>query len=113
MDWFFWRRKKKKIEWEIRPFDIHWVGFETSFIVNDGWEPYGVSTVPNTLDQNQIRVWTRRLTSHKRSRPYEIKMQSAAWGGHQVLLHLTDGWEPFAVAISPPDQPIIWFRKRA
>lgn len=112
MNWFFWKRKKK-VTWEIRPYDIHWLGFETSYIVNDGWEPYGVTPVPNALDQNQIRIWTRRPSSVKKSKPYEIKMQSAAWGGHQVLLHLTDGWEPFAVSISPPDQPIVWFRRAA
>jgi hypothetical protein len=50
------------------------------------------------------RLWTKKN--------YEIRVQSAGWGGHQVLLHLTEGWEPFAVSISPPDQPIIWFRKK-
>jgi hypothetical protein len=107
MNWFFWR--KPKVEWSIRPFDIHWMGFETSYVIRDGWEPYGVTPVPNALDQNQIRLWTRRPLKYKK-RTYEIKIQSGSWGGHQVLLHLSDGWEPFAVSDSSGNH-IIWFRK--
>jgi hypothetical protein len=105
---------KLKRTWEIQPTDIHWLGFEASFIVANGWEPYGVSPVPNTLDQNQVRLWLRRRPPrfwHRKQR--EIKIQSAGWGGHQILLHLSSGWEPFGVSISPPDQPIVWFRRAA
>jgi hypothetical protein len=47
-------------DWQIQPQDLRWVGFEASFIIKDGWEPFGVSNVPNTTNPNQIRVWTRR-----------------------------------------------------
>lgn len=100
--------------WEIHAEDVHYVGQPISYIVRDGWEPFGVSPVPNTLDQNQIRLWLRRRTPrfwHRK--PHEIRIETAAWGGHQVLLHLTGGWEPFGVSISPPDQPIVWFRRPA
>jgi len=112
MNWWFWRRKKK-IEWEIQPVDVHQFGSEISYIVNDNWEPFGVSPVPNTLEPNLVRIWRRRPKDAKLRRPYEIKIQSAGWGGHQVILHLTSGWEPFGLSISPPDQPIVWFRRNA
>ena len=105
-----WPWHRKRHDWQIQPQDIHWLGFETSFVIREGWEPFGVSSVPNALDQNQIRVWTRRQSD--KGKQYEIKMQSAGWGGHQVILHLSAGWEPFAVSISAPDQPIIWFRRK-
>lgn len=107
---------RKKRNYEIQPWDIHWPGFETFFVLKDGWEPFGVSSVPNALDQNQIRLWLRRRVDFKwrwwRRKPYEIRIQQAGWGGHQVLLHLTDGWKPFGLSISPPDQPIVWFWKK-
>lgn len=112
MNWLFWRRRKP--EWEIQPLDVHWLGYETSLIISDGWEPFGVSAVPNTLNSNQIRIWRRRPKHGPRPAfGYEVKVQSAGWGGHQVILHLTEGWEPFGLSISPPDQPIVWFRRRA
>ncbi len=107
MRWRFWKRKTT---WEIRPFDCVWNGSETSFIVHDGWEPFGVTPVPNTLNQNFIRLWTRRPEGARQKFGYEIKVQSAGWGGHQVLLHLTDGWEPFGASDSFGNH-IIWFRK--
>lgn len=102
----------KKREWQIRPSDIRWVGYEESVIITDGWEPFGVSPVPNTLNPNQIRLWLRRQLVPKHRHPWEIRIQQAGWGGHQVGLHLTAHWEPFGVSISPPDQPIIWFRRK-
>lgn len=108
MNWFFWR--KQPVEWVILPHDIHWPGFETSFIIEDSWEPYGVTPVPNTLDVNQIRLWTRRPRKFKKRKSYEIKIQQGGWGGHQVLLHLSSGWKPFAVSDSSGNH-IIWFYK--
>ena len=100
--------------WEIHAEDVHNPGFEISYIVRDGWEPFGVSDVPNTLDPNQVRLWLRRRSRrfwHRK--PREIHIQSAGWGGHQVILHLTAGWEPFGLSITGVDQPIVWFRKAA
>lgn len=88
------------------------MGFESSYVIRQGYEPFGVSSVPNALDQNQIRVWTRRQGTKDHFKQYEIKVQSASWGGHQVLLHLSSGWEPFAVS-DTGEAHIIWFRKDA
>jgi len=101
---------KNKI-WEIQPLDIHWNGFEASLITSDGWEPFGVTSVPNTIKPNQIRVWSRRVVKKKWKDAWEIKIQSVGWGGHQILLHLSAGWEPFGVADSFGNH-IIWFRRR-
>ena len=103
-----WHRKRR--DWQIQPFDVYWNGNEASFIVRDGWEPFAVSGFPNTLTANQIRVWTRRRRSSKKV--YEIKIQSAGWGGHQVILHLSEGWEPFGVSDSFGSH-IVWFRRNA
>jgi hypothetical protein len=107
-----WPWHRKRHDWEIQPFDIHWNGSEASFIVHDGYELFGVSAVPNTTDLNQIRVWTRRRADQRHHKVYEIRFQSAGWGGHQVLLHLTEGWEPFGVSDSFGNH-IIWFRRPA
>ena len=106
-----WHRKSRG--WEIYPQDIHLNPFslDISFIVREGWQPFGVSSVPNTTDPNQLRIWTRRRERTYKNTVYEIKIASAGWGGHQVLLHLTDHWEPFGVSDSFGN-PIIWFRRR-
>lgn len=106
-----WHRKRR--DWQILPQDVHLNPFqlENSFIVRQGWEPFGVTAVPNTTDANQLRIWTRRRENTHYRRQYEIKIISAGWGGHQVLLHLTAGWEPFAVSDSSGNH-IIWFRKQ-
>ena len=106
---------KLRREWEIQPRDIHLnpLSPDISFIVQDGWQPFGVTGVPNSADQNQIRLWLRRrppLFWHRK--PYEIRIQNAGWGGHQVLLHLTAGWEPFGVSDSAGNH-LIWFRRQA
>jgi hypothetical protein len=108
--WWPWHRKTHN--WEIRPLDQHLnpTTQEQSFIVREGWEPFGVTPVPNTTDPNQLRIWTRRRENTHYRRDYEIKIVSAGWGGHQVLLHLSSGWEPFAVSMSY-DNHLIWFRK--
>jgi hypothetical protein len=99
-------------DWQIQPIDQHWNGSESSFIVRDGWEPFGVSAVPNIQDpQNWIRIWTRRRERGFRRKQYEIKIQQAGWGGHQVILHLSGGWEPFGVSDSFGNH-LIWFRRR-
>lgn len=103
---------KPERTWEIQPTDIHWNGSEASFIVKDQWEPFGVLPVPNTLDPNQVRLWTRRPVDHKKRKSFEIKIQSAGWGGHEVVLHLTAHWEPFGVSDSAGNH-IIWFRREA
>lgn len=110
MNWQFWKRF---IEWEIQPIDIRWVGGEAALLIFDGWEPFGVSEVPNTTNPNQVRVWRKRRKKFRKHLRYEVRIQSAGWGGHEVLLHLTGGWEPFGLSISPPDQPIVWFKRRA
>lgn len=100
--------------WEIHAEDIHWMYGTASYIVREGWEPFAVSDVPNTLNPNQVRLWLCRKTRrwwHRR--PREIEIQSAGWGGHEVILHLSAGWEPFGVSIELPDQPIVWFRRPA
>jgi hypothetical protein len=99
-------------DWQIQPQDTHWLGSPISFIIRDGWEPFGVSKVPNTTDPNQIRVWLRRRAFGFRRKQYEIKIHNAGWGGHQVILHLSQGWEPFGVSDSSGNH-IIWFRRRA
>jgi len=51
--------------------------------------------------------WRRRKTVWE--------LSQAGWGGHEVLLHLTAGWEPFAVSTEQTDsgpQFIIWFRRK-
>jgi len=103
----------KKGNWEILPIDQHLnpTSQEQLFVVHDGWEPFGVSPVQNTLDSNQIRIWTRRRETAHRNTAYEIKIVSAGWGGHEVLLHLSSGWEPFGVSMSF-DNHLIWFRKK-
>ena len=110
MNWPWYRKRRN---WEIRPYDLPWLGQELSFVVMDGWEPFGVSPVPNTLNPNQVRMWTRRRENTHYPFGYEIKVQQAGWGGHEVMLHLTSGWEPFALSITGPDQPIVWFRRKA
>lgn len=102
--------RKPRPPWEIQPQDLHLnpAQPEISFFIRDGWEPFGTSAVPNTLDPNQIRLWTRRPANHKNMRDYDIKIASAGWGGHEVFLHLTAGWKPFCVSDSYGNH-IIWF----
>jgi len=48
----------------------------------------------------------------KKKKVYEIAQ--AGWGGHEVVLHLSEGWEPFSVQTIQNDfgwQTIIWFRR--
>lgn len=43
------------------------------------------------------------------------ELSQAAWGGHQVLMHLTAGWEPFAITEEETvlgTQWIVWFRRQ-
>lgn len=49
-----WQRKTRN--WEIRPFDLHWLGQELSFIVVEGWEPFALSIT----GPDQPIVWFRR-----------------------------------------------------
>lgn len=102
-----------RLEYEIQPRDIHLnpLSSDISAFLDDEWEPFGVTAVPNTLDPNQIRLWLRRPVKHKRRKAYEISIASAGWGGHEVLLHLTQGWAPFGVSDSSGNH-IIWFRKK-
>jgi hypothetical protein len=111
MIWWPWHRKHRK--WEIQPVDIHLnpLSPDIIFVVRDGWEPFGVSPVPNTLDPNQLRIWTRKREGDKRYKAYEIKIANAGWGGHEVLLHLSAGWEPFGVSMSYENHQI-WFRRK-
>lgn len=108
-----WPFKNKLIKWTVTSRDVHLnpTSPEISFIVSDGWEPFSVTDIPNTLDQNQKRVWIRRATFriwHRKD--YEIRIQQWGWGGHEVFLHLEDGWEPFGVSDSFGNH-MIWFRK--
>ena len=108
-----WPWHRKRHDWDILPQDIHLnpSSLDVSFVIREGWEPFGVTDVPNTTDPNQTRIWTRRRENVRYHRDYEIKIQNAGWGGHEVLLHLTTGWEPFAVSDSFGN-PIIWFRRQ-
>ena len=111
-----WPWHRKRCDWQILPQDVHLnpASADISFVILGGYEPFGVSAVPNTLDQNQVRIWTRRRepkTTHNNT-VYEILISSAGWGGHQVLLHLSSGWEPFAVSDSFGNATI-WFRREA
>jgi len=48
----------------------------------------------------------------RKKKVYELSQ--AGWGGHEVFLHLTAGWEPFNVVVIETDlgpQYIIWFRR--
>jgi len=51
-----------------------------------------------------------------RKKKIQWEMSQAAWGGNQVLLNLTQGWEPFAVTYQPPTAElgvsIVWFRRQ-
>jgi hypothetical protein len=113
MNWN-WPWHRKRGDWQILPQDFRWNGFEGTFLFQGGWEPFAVSTVPNTLETNRLRVWTRRREGGeaRRDRDYEINVRSAGWGGHQVPLHLIEGWEPFGVQDSY-DNHIVWFRRAA
>ena len=120
---------KKQREWMVTSQDLHWNGQEAQATLQDGWEPFGVTYVPNLLatrdtpdgsvefvaDDTQIylRLWVRRPMNHKETKPRVIRIQAASWGGHQVMLHLTAFWTPIGVDTSPgaPDQAIIWFVK--
>ncbi len=108
-----WPWQHREVEYMIQPRDIHLNPLSSDILtyLENEWEPIGVTAVPNTLDPNQIRLWMRRpVKFHKRSR-YQIRIANAGWGGHEVLLHLTQGWEPFGVSDSYGN-PIIWFRKK-
>jgi hypothetical protein len=102
--------KPKKL-WQIQPRDVHWNGYEMSVIIKDGWEPFGVTRVPNSLNQDLVRLWMRRPTKFKKRKQYEVRIQQGGWGGHQVILHLTEAWEPFGVSESY-DNALIWFRRQ-
>lgn len=105
---------RKPVEWMITSQDLHYNGQEAQATLQDGWEPFGVTYVPNILIPNsQLRLWIRRPVKHKKIKPRVIRIQSAAWGGHQVLLHLSAFWTPIGVDTAPgsPDQAVIWFVK--
>ena len=111
-DWLpFWPRKPR--EWMITSQDLHYNGYEASATLQDGWQPIGVTYVPNVLGPPQLRLWLRRPHNFKKTKPQVIKIQSAGWGGHEVILHLSQFWVPIGVDTSPgsTDQAIIWFVK--
>jgi len=96
--------------------DLHFNGQEAQATLLYGWEPFGVTYVPNILvPGSQLRLWVRRRKKIKDAKPRVIRIQSAGWGGHEVMLHLTQFWKPIGVDTAPgsSDQAIVWFVKDA